>query len=314
MIHCKKCQTPNPSERVKCQQCNTNLLPGESLFDRTGTLLGGVFAAAFALLLATVASRLFEDLPECLPASPTAWLFVAAISLLTAIYGVVRKTPLHVRYAKRARRHIELDPDQALQDLSAALEAAPEKHRASLLQERAALNERLGRETDAVKDRLDYTLEESAYQTGAGVAYLVGGDQEAYVSSVAQSERRKMISEGKISAGGYCGKCGKVVVLTPDLRCKDHPSVKGDAVQYGLPEAVKELRTKALQEYETKRRKRRKWLIGFALIVGIPLVLCLLSIMLVEILPEEWVATKTPTFEAPTAQPISMLPGIFRAR
>jgi hypothetical protein len=308
MIHCIKCQSPNQPDSVKCQQCNADLLPGDRLLDRLGTLVAGFITATIAFLLAVVSDRLFEEVPDCLPASPTVWLFVAGVSLLTAIVGVVRKTPLHVRYAKRARRHVELDPEQALMDFSAALESAPEKQRASLLQERAALYERLGKDSRAVKDRLDYTFEDSAYQTGAGLAYLVGADQETYVNSVAQRERRKMIAEGKISAVGFCRKCGKPVELTPDLRCKEHPSIKGDEVQYGLPEAVKELTSKALQEYEAKKKKRRRWLIVFIVFVGIPLLLCLLSVILVQVLPDEWIATKTPSFEAiPTSLPSTML-------
>lgn len=285
MIHCKKCHTPNPPEHEKCQQCNANLLPGDSLLDRMGTLLGGIFAAAIALLLAVASSRLPEDLPECLPASPPAWLFVSAVCVISAICSVVRRTPLYLRFAKRAQRHLDLDPEQALQDFSAALEAAPEKKRASLLQERAALYQRLGRESEAVQDLLDYTLDESAYQTGSGIAFLVGADQESYVSSVAKSERRKMIADGKVLAVGYCSKCTGAVELTPDLRCKTHKSIRGREVQYGIPDAARDLMSKARKEYETKRRKRRKWLVGLGLMIGIPVVLCLLSVVLVQVIP-----------------------------
>jgi hypothetical protein len=53
--------------------------------------------------------------------------------------GIFGKTPLYKRYAKRARRHIILDVQQALADFTKALELVPHTERPPLLKERAAL-------------------------------------------------------------------------------------------------------------------------------------------------------------------------------
>lgn len=60
--------------------------------------------------------------------------------------------PQHSAYAERARRHLDLDAEQAVSDFTRALESAPEKERGTLLGERASALEKVERYEEARAD------------------------------------------------------------------------------------------------------------------------------------------------------------------
>ena len=309
MVHCVKCGAENPPTGKACEKCGADLLPGEGIADRLGYLIGGILAGAVALGLAYVFGTLLVDAPECCPSSPAVWLAVAVVSPITGLVAALRRTPMYARYAKRARRHIELDPEQAVADFTQALAAAPEKEQAGLLKERAKLYEKLGMEEEATRDQLDYISAPGAYEGGASLARMLGADKDTYAEGVAKRDREELLASGRAKAVGYCPKCKAVVELSPKLRCPTHGSSKGRAARLVVPSEVEVAKAKVLEEYEQERRKVRKGRIIAAVVVGIPLLLCLATGLLSTLLPSDATPTASPTpadtppTESPTSQP-----------
>ncbi len=153
MITCIRCTTVNPSTSDTCSQCGADLLPGESAVSRFVYIALGVFVAAAlsgtALLLLTTAA-----------ANPvTRWaapLLISAgvIFMGLAIYVALYKTPLWQRYAARARRHVDIDAQQALSDYTEALKLAPERDKLGLLEGRLAMAEKVGADDIVLPDLL----------------------------------------------------------------------------------------------------------------------------------------------------------------
>jgi len=276
MIYCKKCNTVNAGDEKFCKKCNADLLPKENLIDHIGNIIVGIVGGA---LCGLVAYNLFnnpefaESFTVC-PTNPLTWLIVAIVFPITNLLLAMRKTPEYLRYAIRARRHIELDPEQAISDFSQALELAPKKERANILNERANLYKKLGMEEEETRDRLAYTNEEGAYSGGAGLAGMFGADKDAYVSTRAKDERKQMMAEGKIKAFGYCSKCARVVELNKKLRCPQHKSPKPKIMRFVIPadaeKAVKEIE----EEYVKQSKKTRSTRIKVIVIISILAVLC----------------------------------------
>lgn len=296
MIQCLKCQSENTTDRNKCQECGADLLPGEGISDRLGNLFAGIFAGILSGIGAYLLIKSDVELPDCLLISPQACLFATIAAPIAGIVSAVRKTPLYKRYATRARRHVELDPEQAIADFSHALEIAPEKEQAGLLKERAALYEKLGMEEEATRDELDYTSAEGAYSGGRGVARFFGADDDVYAADMGEEDRKKMVSAGRVKALGYCSKCGSVVELNPNLRCPDHKSPKPKAVTFVLPDEVEAAIPEVLNEYTKESRRKRSITIIVALILGVPLICCLISYAMNQL------GSSTPQATATTSQ------------
>lgn len=302
MIQCPKCEANNPSGRDVCEACGANLLPGESIRDRIGNLivgiLGGVMAGVGALLLI----KYEVEIPECMIISPQACLFAAIASPIAGLVSALQKTPLYKRYATRARRHIEIDPEQAIADFSQALETAPEKEQAGLLKERAALYEKLGMEKEATRDQLDFTSAPGAYD--GGIMRLFGDAAvEGYTAGAGDQDRKKLVAAGRAKALGYCSKCGGVVELNPDLRCPDHTSAKPKAVRVVLPDEVEVAIPEVLSEYTKDRRTKRNILIVLGIVIGIPLLCCIASTIMNSLAPSTPSATVTASKVATVASP-----------
>ena len=276
MIYCKKCNAVNAGDEKFCQKCNADLLPKENLMDRIGNLIVGIVGG---VLCGLVAYNLFnnpefaESFTVC-PTNPLTWLIVAIVFPITNLVLAMRKTPEYLRYAIRARRHIELDPEQAISDFSQALELAPKKERANILNERANLYKKLGMEEEETRDRLAYTSEEGAYSGGSGLAGMFGASKDAYVSTRTKDERKRMMAEGKLTALGYCTKCASVVELNKKLRCPQHKSPKPKIMKFVVPadaeKAVKEIEEEYAQQSKKTHSTRKKAI----LIIGILTVLC----------------------------------------
>ena len=302
MIQCPKCEANNPSGRDICEECEAKLLPGESIRDRIGNLITGILGGIMAGVGAYLLIEFEVEVPECIIISPQACLFAAIALPIAGLISALRKTPLYKRYATRARRHIEIDPEQAIADFSQALEIAPEKERAGLLKERAALYEKLGLEQEATRDQLDFTSAPGAYD--GGIMQLFGDAAvEGYTAGAGDQDRKKLVAAGRAKALGYCSKCGGVVELNPDLRCPDHPSTKPKAMRVVLPDEVEAALPEVLSEYTKDRRTRRNILIIVGVVIGIPLLCCVASGIVNNLAPFTTGATATASQVATVASP-----------
>lgn len=278
MIVCKKCQESNLPDQSICKKCGADLLPGETIGDRIINLVIGIAGGVIAALIATFLSShpdIAESSEICLLTNPAAWYFAALAVPITAFVSAIRKTPLYTRYENRAIRHKTIDPDQALADYTSALENAPQKERAKLLKARAALYTQLGKEDQAVEDRLAYTYSEGAYEDESSFVRMFGADKDAFVSSSVKDERKRMLAEGKIKAVGFCKVCGKALELTEKLKCPDHPKAKPQDITYVVPRDV----IKTIEEIEHKvneeRQKSGKKRVILFIILGLLLLLCI---------------------------------------
>lgn len=148
MIHCQKCNQQNAPEAEKCSQCGTNLLPGAGIRERLGQL--GCFVAA-GILIPILALLI---LPRLAVGNILDNLILMAIMVLAFVAGfgfvllgislAVGKTPVHDKYKRRAERHVELDPQQAISDYGNAIKLAPEATAFDLLSARARLYHKQG--------------------------------------------------------------------------------------------------------------------------------------------------------------------------
>ena len=147
-IHCHKCSTINPTTAIKCRHCGADLLPGTSWVVRlvvlAVTLLGTMACVIGAVVLWSKPNMKFQ-LPLCL-------VIVAVLFLVAMLKVIFEKEPPHQRYYERAKRHIKLNPHQAIADLTTASELAPQKKKREYILERTKLHEQLGMVRDAVAD------------------------------------------------------------------------------------------------------------------------------------------------------------------
>ena len=289
MIICPKCQANNSSEDKICQSCGVNLLPGVTIKERLGTLIIGIVACVVA---GVVAYFLFQN-PEitesseiCLFSDPFAWLFASGFGLITAIVAAIRKTPDFRKYENRAKRHLDSFPEQSLTDYSHAIELAPDKHKAALIKSRADLNQALGREEESLKDQLAYMESEGAYESSSSFVTALGGDKDTYVDQTIKSERKKLISEGKIKGVAYCTKCQQAVELNEKLKCSLHPKSGLVNATFILPQELdktsERVGTAAAEEVKKTKKRRRIILI----VIGVILMLCVVIPLLTSILLE----------------------------
>jgi len=254
MVICRKCKANNPPEADRCEQCGANLLPGESLGERALWLVGGIIGTGLSagmLYLLSTNPESIETSEFCLFTNPVVWMIGIFVFPISGLVSALRKTPLYKRYENRAKRHINLDWEQALTDFSKAIELAPKKVQASLLKQRADVYKAHGMEDDYLTDRLEYMESEGAYQGQADFAQVFKLDSDQFITSARDSERKRLVAEGKIHAVGFCKKCRQAVTLNAKIRCPDHPKSKPLATRFTLPKDL-ELVT---QEVETKGAK-----------------------------------------------------------
>ncbi len=287
MIICNQCQTKNNPELTNCVKCGSDLLPGESIKDRVGNVIIGIVGGAVAGVIAVFLGSnpaIAESSQICLLTNPAAWFFAALVLPISNLVVALRKTPDYVKYENRAKRHKETESEQAIADLSKALEISPEKEHARILAARAELYTKLGWETEATRDRLKYTYQEGAYADQAGMARMLGADKDAFVSSAVKDERKKLIMEGKIKALGYCRKCGRVVELNEKFLCPEHPSPKPGEVRFVMPDEVEAQRTIIEKDYHLHTQKGTRSKTILLIVIGGLVVLCVVVPLLAAVL------------------------------
>lgn len=151
-IHCPKCKQQNAPDARKCKKCGTNLLPGAGI----GTRLGGfIFAAIIAILSFVIALIVYATKPDL---NGKDLIYLAGLVLFgifvlgIGIYYALRKVPLYERHATRAKRHVSLNPWQAISDYGAAIRHAPPSLAFDYQLERAKVYEKVGLTIEARAD------------------------------------------------------------------------------------------------------------------------------------------------------------------
>lgn len=145
MIHCQKCKQANAPDAPKCSQCGTDLLPGTGAGVRLGGLGCFIIIAAIAFALAFFVLKNNIILLSLL-------VLFGVLELGYGIYWSLRKIPPYERYETRAKRHVELDPQQAISDYGSAIGLAPEAKAFDLCCERAKFLQSQGLTEEARSD------------------------------------------------------------------------------------------------------------------------------------------------------------------
>jgi hypothetical protein len=148
----------------------------------------------------------------------------------------VRRTTAYVRYENRARRHISLNPWQALSDLNQAIDLSPDKEKGKLIRQRANLYEKMGLTEQADRDHLLLATSAEAFKgEGEWVSAITGADADVYSHSRRSDQNNILLNSGRTRAVGYCSQCKNVIELDANQPCHVHPKVKGSTVEYVIP-------------------------------------------------------------------------------
>ena len=227
-IHCPKCKTKNPTNAVRCQQCGKNLLPGQGAGLRMLFLL-------FFLILAGVCAYLmyWNFIREGAPNPESFWLNPVSlgmgilVSLILAFVLALRKIPPYKRYEMRSSRHLNLDINQSIADLTSSLELAPDNVKHSLLRQRRSLYQKIGDSTNTDRDRLALALDPNVWKDEGDFLSVFGGmDGGAFSWSMRRAAIDTLLSSSAVVALGYCPACKEVVELNKDKKCPVHPKIK----------------------------------------------------------------------------------------
>lgn len=277
MITCVKCKEQNPANLENCQNCGHTLLPGETFGDRITIFIAGLIGMGISIGMLFLLEKYpdLTDLSQCLIfARPEVW-FIGIVGFpITGLIGALRKTPMYKKYENRAQRHQEIDPEQALVDLSEALQLAPEKEKAGLLKQRSALFNKLGREKEALQDQLEYIQDDEAHKGTSSFAQTFGLDGDTMVSDAKKSKQKQLVDSGKVTAIGYCVKCAKAVVLNEKNRCPEHPKAKPYNTTYILSDDVEQMLIELTEKSMPEVAKTKKKKTIFLIILSALLVIC----------------------------------------
>ena len=173
-----------------------------------------------------------------------------------AFVFLLRKTPAYLKYENRAKRHINLNAWQALDDFNRAMDLAEDKEQGNLIKQRVEVYKKLGLTEQAERDYLALATSPGAYKdAGEWIAALTGADAESISSGVRSSQNTMLLQSGKAKAVGYCEQCGDAVVLNTDLRCQTHPKKKVKEVEFVIPSDVVVGKLTVLQKVESRSKK-----------------------------------------------------------
>jgi LysM repeat protein/tetratricopeptide (TPR) repeat protein len=280
VVLCPKCQTENPPDQATCSQCGAKLLPGRGVLERIGYFVAGIVGAALFIGLAWLFARMEmgEALPPCC-ASPITLGIMALSCLVGGIKMAFTRTPEYEKYVTRAQRHVQAAPEQALADLTKALELAPEKEKADILKQRGELSAKLGRKEEALADLSEYATSPYAHRGAKVVSKIVGVELEETAQAISPAEmsiqglRKELIQEGALKAVGYCKRCKDAVELDEKRLCS-RCGGKVKEPRFVKPEESEAELVKLRKEAAVRRRDRLIWLT----VVGIALFTCALCI------------------------------------
>jgi len=276
MVICPKCQAQNLPDRMTCSQCGAKLLPGRSVLERIGWLVAGVVLAAVFAGLAWLFTQM-EDVPPCC-ASPLTLGLLALGGLVGGLRLAFSPTPEYEKYVKRAQRHVEAVPEQALADFTTALELAPEKNQAEILKQRGELYSKLGRKEEALADLSTYAASPQAHKGAKVVSEVIGVDMEEAAGALTEQPtiealQRELVQKGALKGVGYCKHCKDAVELDEN-RCCSRCGGRVKEPRFVKPhEGAAELAN--IRKEATARRKRRLiWLT----VGGVALFACALCV------------------------------------
>lgn len=256
-IHCPRCKTANDPVRERCKKCGARLLPGDNLLTRLGILTTSLLAGGAMAGLTYTSLKYPDQIPSVCPGPPY-FLGAAIFFPVVGLIWSLRRTPQYTRYANRATRHLPLNPWQALDDYSQALDLAPENERPTLLKQRGALFEKLGMHRDAERDALTVITEPGAFKGEALFFKMLGADSDVYSKSRASSLRTNLVKSGKATAVGYCSQCKDVVVLDLSEHCTRHSKRKGRYIRLTLPDEIERGMQAVRREMDEESRGNRK--------------------------------------------------------
>jgi hypothetical protein len=252
-IHCPKCKSENPPNTDRCKNCDAKLLPAEGVGQRLTYLVGGILGAivlGYLFYLFYVQNP--GSAPDIVLCNPGALGLGALVVFITGFIQALRKTPVYLKYENRAKRHISLNPWQALSDLNQAMEIAPAKEQGGLLKQRANLYEKIGLTEEAARDHLVLATSPDAFKgEGEWVAAFTGADSDTYTRSRRADQITNLLRSGSARAVGYCSRCKKVVELDSNQRCQTHPRTKGNEIQYVIPADLLVGKLTVLQKMES---------------------------------------------------------------
>jgi hypothetical protein len=309
VLICPKCEAENPPTLDHCEQCGAALLPGWTIRDRLGLIGTGIVGAAILVGLGYLMNTV-EGVPDCC-ISPEQLLCMATFGLVASFAAAVRRTPEFEQYQKRALRHVEASPEQALADFAKALDTAPPKRHAEILKQRYELLAKLGRKEEAVADLAAYASHEEAHRGSKLLGDFVGVDLQQAAGVGTQQElaglQKELVQEGALVGVGYCKHCKDAVQLDEQGRCV---LCGGEVKKPRLvkPEEADAERTRIRGEKASKRRSR----IALAIVAVVVLVGCGLCVGWIEwmnrLRPEDEEAQMT---LVATAAPTSFEEDIF---
>ncbi len=273
-VICAKCQAQNDPMATRCCRCKADLLPGRKWSERLGYLLGAaVLAVAFIALARWLVSS--ADVPQFC-ASPAYLLLVAFGVVVFGLRMTFGRTPLYERYLKRAQRHLEPFPEQALVDFTEALELAPEKQKPDIRKQRGQLYSNLGRTEPALRDLSAYAAAPRDTVGTRLVSTLTEFDMEGQADMATKAEIEKLqhelVEQGLRRWVGYCTHCKDSVLLTAGRRCVRCGRRAKDA-RLITPAAFEEELAKLEAEHAIKRRRRWTWAaVAGVLLISVPLI------------------------------------------
>lgn len=205
----------------------------------------------------------WEEVPPCC-ASPAALGLFALSCLVGGFRWAFGRTKEYEKYLKRAERHVEAAPDQALADFTTALQLAPEKQKAQILKQRGELHSKLGDKEEALEDLSAYAVHPQAHKGAKVMSEMVGVDLEQAAGGATERRidglRSVLVQEGALQAVGYCKHCKDAVLLDENRGCS-RCGVQVKKARFVKPEETEAELAKLREEAAARRNRRRTGLI-----------------------------------------------------
>lgn len=199
MIICPKCKAENSPASERCVKCGFNLLPKMSAAERIVALVIGILCLFGILFLSIKMIAGF-------------WIGIFILGGITAAFFKVAlsREPIADRYAERANKYKESDPEQAVADYTQSIELGNKSPK--VIFERGKLHKKLGRREEAL---CDLNL---AFATSRNNVMKKEIEKEIQAISTEPPQIPRQTLKGKYCRycgasisieATYCTKCGK---------------------------------------------------------------------------------------------------------